>query len=101
MMKHFLLWGSVMTHTSASMCNESQASAECWKITFPQMQQVLDLVSFKANKYSGMAVFDKKLVILTYLKLKSSQILNVFVSHGNHLRRNVVHAQLLHFRNLI
>ena len=33
-MKHFLLWGSVMTRTSCSMCDESWASAKCWNIFF-------------------------------------------------------------------
>ena len=33
-MKHFLLQGSIMTYTSSSMCDNSQASAECSNIFF-------------------------------------------------------------------
>ena len=31
-MKHFLLLGDVVTHTSSSKCDEWQASTECWNI---------------------------------------------------------------------
>ena len=33
-MKHFLLQGGIMTHTSSSKCDESQVSTECWNIYF-------------------------------------------------------------------
>ena len=29
-MKHFLWWGGIVTHTGSSRCDESRASAECW-----------------------------------------------------------------------
>ena len=55
--KHFLLWGSVVTHISSSKCDKSQAGSECWNIFFSSKWASAGFdESFEANKYRGMTV---------------------------------------------
>ena len=69
MMKHFLLWGSIVTHSSSSKCNESQASAECWNIFCSskcedcRVWRVLKLMSTEVWLYLEIAALRKWLTL--------------------------------------
>ena len=55
--KHFLLQGSVATHTSSTKCNKSRASAKCCNIFFlVKIQWVQGLTSSEAGEYQGMTI---------------------------------------------
>lgn len=56
-MKHFLLWGGVVTHTSSSKY-ESRGSVKCPNTFFLiKMQQVLDLTRPEVDKYKGVTLY--------------------------------------------
>ena len=57
-MKHFLLWGGGVTHTSSSECDESRANNKFWNIFFSVFKMRLSgaFDEFEADEYRGATV---------------------------------------------